>query len=251
MMRFWTLQREINKTFLYGMTIAITVAFLSNMILMGLNDPKALIFLIVLLAFWVFIPMLVFPMMAIRMIRFIHRVGALQDGRALFWQMTNFFAVAYTLISAIVSSAIFLNLHWLPASLGQYLEVFNLQQGENSWYWFVAFGLTILSAIALISVVTIVYMLYRSQLLNQLSWWKKLAILVGVSTVIFIIIGEIFSMIAGIFPMISLVPLTLANEQETIQLSTSAIQAVLQMVYVYLLVKINIYIYQTLYESEY
>ncbi|MGL5383162.1 MAG: hypothetical protein ACRDCC_06750, partial [Culicoidibacterales bacterium] len=94
-------------------------------------------------------------------------------------------------------------------------------------------------------------MLYRSQLLNQLSWWKKLAILVGVSTVIFIIIGEIFSMIAGIFPMISLVPLTLANEQETIQLSTSAIQAVLQMVYVYLLVKINIYIYQTLYESEY
>ncbi|MGL4952432.1 MAG: hypothetical protein ACRC5Q_01345 [Culicoidibacterales bacterium] len=250
-MRFWTLQREINKSFLYSMAIAIGLAFISNIGLVFLNDSRALIFVIVLLAFWLFMPMLIFPMMAIRMIRFMHRVGSPQKGAKLFWQMITFFALIYTLISLIVSIAIFLNLQWLPVELSQYFELFNLQQGANSWYWFVAFGLAILSALSIVSVVTIVYMLFRSQLLSHLSWWKKLAVLVVGATGIFIIVSEIFTMVAGVFPMISLVPLTLTNEQAVIELSTSAVQGLLQLLYVYILVRSNIYIYHTFYESEY
>lgn len=252
MMKLWPLQREINKSFLYGIIACTLVGFLANALLVYLNNPTAIIILIGLLALWMICPIFLFPMMAIRIIRFVHRIGSPISAPLLFRRLTYFFAGLYTLISLVISGAIFLNISWLPVPLNEYFTLFNLQQSENIWYWCIAFVLTILSALALMWVVTIVYMLFRSQLMSHLSWWKKLGLLIVIATGIFLVMSQIFNMVAAIFPTIPLVPLTLANPDDVgTQFSISAVQALLQMLYVYLLIQANSYIYLGLYESEY
>lgn len=251
-MQIWLLQREINKAILTGIAIFLVVALVLNGILLYLDNPTAMIFLVALLALWIVMPVLLLPTMAIRVIRFVHRIGSPLKSGLFFGQLTLFFASLYTIISLIVGAVVFLNASWIPTYFSEYFDLTAMQQTNNPFAWLLALILTILSALIVMWLTTIVYMLFRSQLLARVSWWKKLSVLVIGATIMFFIISQIFQLIATLFPTLPIIPVPIATENVVNgELLTSLIQAVLQVLYIYVLVQVNMYIYQTMYESEY
>lgn len=251
-MQFWVLQREINKAILYGSTIFLLVALVLNGLFLYLDNPTAMVFLVAIVALWLVTPVLLMPTMAIRVIRFMHRIGSPMKTSVFFGQLTLFFASLYAVISIVVGASVFLNASWIPTYFAEYFDVTIMQQMGNPFAWPLALILIILSAIIVTWLTTIVYMLFRSQLLARLNWWKKLSLLVIGATITFFIISQIFQLIATLFPTLPIIPVPIATESVVNgEFLTALIQAVLQAMYIYVLVRVNTYVYQTLYESEY
>ncbi|MGL4623768.1 MAG: hypothetical protein ACRCWD_02650 [Culicoidibacterales bacterium] len=251
-MQFWVLQREINKAILYGSAIFLLVALVLNGLFLYLDNPTAMVFLVAIVALWLVTPVLLMPTMAIRVIRFMHRIGSPMKTSVFFGQLTLFFASLYAVISIVVGASVFLNASWIPTYFAEYFDVTIMQQMGNPFAWPLALILIILSAIIVTWLTTIVYMLFRSQLLARLNWWKKLSLLVIGATITFFIISQIFQLIATLFPTLPIIPVPIATESVVNgEFLTALIQAVLQAMYIYVLVRVNTYVYQTLYESEY
>lgn len=175
-MQFWVLQREINKAILYGSAIFLLVALVLNGLFLYLDNPTAMVFLVAIVALWLVTPVLLMPTMAIRVIRFMHRIGSPMKTSVFFGQLTLFFASLYAVISIVVGASVFLNASWIPTYFAEYFDVTIMQQMGNPFAWPLALILIILSAIIVTWLTTIVYMLFRSQLLARLNWWKKLKI---------------------------------------------------------------------------
>jgi len=251
-MQFWVLQRGINKAILYGSAIFLLVALVLNGLFLYLDNPTAMVFLVAIVALWLVTPVLLMPTMAIRVIRFMHRIGSPMKTSVFFGQLTLFFASLYAVISIVVGASVFLNASWIPTYFAEYFDVTIMQQMGNPFAWPLALILIILSAIIVTWLTTIVYMLFRSQLLARLNWWKKLSLLVIGATITFFIISQIFQLIATLFPTLPIIPVPIATESVVNgEFLTALIQAVLQAMYIYVLVRVNTYVYQTLYESEY
>lgn len=251
-MQVWLLQREINKAILYGIGIFLLVALILNGLFLYLDNPTAMIFLVSLIGLWLVTPVLLLPTMAIRVIRFVHRIGSPMKSQVFFGQLTLFFAGLYAIISTIVGASVFLNASWVPKYFSEYFDITAIQETGNPFAWLLAFILAILSALIVMWLTTIVYMLFRSQLLARMNWWKKLSLLVIGATITFFIISQVFQLIATFFPTLPIIPMPIATESVVDgEFLTSLVQAILQVLYIYVLVRVNTYIYQTLYESEY
>lgn len=245
------MQLEVNKPFFYGSAMYLILTILLSSIFSFLKDTTVIFVLGSLFAFLLLCPILLFPVMMIRMIRFLHRIGSHFQVDHLFGKLTCFFMLMYMSIAGVTTILVSIAVHRLPL-FTSYVQMFDFQIGENIVYWVLAFCLTVLTSLGMTWIVTIVYMLFRSQFMSHLSWWWKLCILVGIAIAFFLVVSWIFQMIAAIFPSIPIVPLSLTPlDDQAEYLSISAVQVLLQLFYVYVLIKVSAYIYLGMYESEY